>query len=1107
MGTSGHPTDDMLRQCATGRLSWVDADELFEHLDSCADCVLRLDEVSRNTGSLAIALARADETILASETPLPLEAAIDRVLGKAPAAPEGLDDRLAAGTLISGYRILDELGKGGIGCVYRASHPRLEQDVALKVLTHSVQSSAAAARFEGEWQALSRMDHPNIARVMDGGFSADGQPYFVMELIRGSTISQFADERRLDVYARVQLFLQVCQAVQHAHQKGLIHRDLKPTNILVTEFDGRPIVKVIDFGIAKVLDRDASALDSSGGRRSAGSVTHAGVLIGTPEYMSPEQAGLNAAAADARSDVFALGVVLYEQLCGETPFRRAGEGAVPLLEQLRRIREDDLVSPAVALNRNALRDSVAARRSSTAAELARVLSGDLHWILQKALSKPPDDRYESVAQLAAELRAWLQHEPVSVGPPSRWYRLRKAVVRHRGTVISASLLLLSLIGGMISTLIVLSRVARERDDKTEALMMMSKERESKNLALSLEQKQRTRAAAANKQTLEALQTLTEETVERLLLARPELTDDDREFLTRILSQFEQFTLSTDGSVEARIVEAEAQHRIAQLYWRMGDREEAALRNRKAITLWQLLIEQVPEREDLRRAQADSYSNLGIVLAEMRQFKDAETAHRKAIEIHDRLAAEFPDDKSHLKNVANCCTSFGVMLKDVERNAETVEQYQRAINIQKLLLQDDPDNAELLQEFAISTNNMGIELMLLDRNEDGLKSLQETLELRTRLAVMQPDDPDCRWQVGSTLSNIGMAQGRLGNLSESIEYFGRARDELTKLCADYPAVTSYRQALVNTLDGLVTGLLGQKKYEELEIAALQLTELNGQLLRDDPANPALPAQSARTNSMRTAALVRRNLLAEADTACLATISDYRATLGLATGDIDARFNLANALMLRLRTGPAGSVPHAPLTDVEEACQLLTRLREDAPAHPKVAPLLRIAQMEQARLLVTADRSTEALAICDTLLAEKTEPSLLVLRARCLLLSAPESLAGVVETLPARDDWKPVDRLSLAVVCAEASARLTDPVPQASLRKSAESELAALRASGFFGTPEADKQLDSADPDRRLRDDPEFAVLLLPPATPESPGTGDPSTEPTSSDSKSTNGNRG
>ena len=356
------------------------------------------------------------------------------------------------GAVLGLYTLERELGAGGMGVVWvaRQSQP-VKRRVALKLIKRGMDSRDVVRRFELERQALAVLDHPNIARVLDAGVTPDGRPFFAMELVNGLPLTKFCDEARLDTRARLEVFQQICFAVQHAHQKGIIHRDLKPANILVTLVDGRPVPKVIDFGVAKALG--VSLSDDS-------LTTRFGAVIGTLEYMAPEQAGYSGADIDTRADIYALGVILYELLTGLRPFDAARFQRAAFDEMIRVIREEQPFTPSKRLSTSDALPSLAAARQCEPQRLTRTLRGDLDWIAMKCLEKDRNRRYRTADQLADEVRRFLHDEPVTAGPPNQLYLLSKFVKRNRGRVIMGAALAVSLVVGLAVSLWQLGRATR-----------------------------------------------------------------------------------------------------------------------------------------------------------------------------------------------------------------------------------------------------------------------------------------------------------------------------------------------------------------------------------------------------------------------------------------------------------------------------------------------------------------------------------------------------------------------------------------------------------------------------------------------------------------------
>ena len=448
--------------------------------------------------------------------------------------------REQVGATIGAYKLMEQIGEGGFGLVFVAEQERpIRRKVALKIIKPGMDTRDVIARFEAERQVLALMDHPNIARVLDAGTTDSGRPYFVMELVRGIAITDYCDKNQFTPRERLELFVPVCNAIQHAHLKGIIHRDIKPSNVLVTMHDGKPVVKVIDFGVAKALHQ--SLTDRTVYTRFA-------QMIGTPLYMSPEQAEMSGLDIDTRTDVYSLGVLLYELLTGTTPLDKKRLAKAAYDELLKIIREDDPPKPSVRLSQSTdSLPSIAALRKTEPAKLSKMFHGDVDWIAMKALEKDRTRRYETANAFAADVLRYLNDEPVEACPPSTAYRLRKFARKHRKPVIAMVAIAAALVLGIAGTTWGLFRATRAERMLTESLRAETQAHRDEAAAklraeelAARERAEREAATKAREQAFAALKSMTADVVERKFAQGAVLTEDDRAFLRGIIAQYDAF---------------------------------------------------------------------------------------------------------------------------------------------------------------------------------------------------------------------------------------------------------------------------------------------------------------------------------------------------------------------------------------------------------------------------------------------------------------------------------------------------------------------------------------------------------------------------------------
>jgi serine/threonine protein kinase/tetratricopeptide (TPR) repeat protein len=742
------------------------------------------------------------------------------------------------GDYIGSYKLLEQIGEGGFGVVFVAeqTHP-LRRKVALKVLKPGMDSRQVVSRFEAERQALALMDHPNIAKVFDGGATPSGRPYFVMELVKGVPITEYCDQNLQTPRERLELFIPVCQAVQHAHQKGIIHRDLKPSNVLVSRHDGSPVVKVIDFGVAKAL-----------GQQLTDKTLYTGFaqLVGTPMYMSPEQAALSGLDVDTRSDIYSLGVLLYELLTGTTPFDKERFKEIGYDEMRRVIREEDPPKPSTRISTlGGAAMTVSAKRKSDPKRLSRSFRGELDWIVMKCLEKDRNRRYETASSLARDIDHYLHDEPVHACPPSAGYRLKKFWRRNRGPVCAAAVVVLCLVGGIAGTTWGLVRAvlaeAAAHAQATAAQEARIAEADQHQLA----EREKLRAEENLKQARAAVDKLFTRVAEELA-GKPHMEQIRRALLADALEFYKGFLAQKGNDPEMRRETALAYARVGSIQEILGKASEAEAAMRQCVALQEKLTSDFPGvpayRVDLamgrgqlagrlswaakneeytqlrhrvladwgklatdfptdpvyQRHVAGAHTDLANALnVAMGRTREAEQHYRQALAVLGKIQVNFPNEPQDKALVAHCHLWLGVLLLHGSRLGEAEPELRQALAIYEQRLAQTPDHADAKDKLALVQTYVGYLLRLTNRDAEAASSYQNAVAIREKLRDDFPDNVDYQRRLVLEYEYLGQTLAKLGRTQEAEAALRQSVAVGEKLLADHPNVDPFPTSLART----------------------------------------------------------------------------------------------------------------------------------------------------------------------------------------------------------------------------------------------------------------------------------------------------------------------
>jgi choice-of-anchor C domain-containing protein len=724
-----------------------------------------------------------------------LRAAVERLLAahdqpasvlNPPAPASGTDEHIPqpdSGTILAGrYKLLEEIGAGGMGTVWMAQQTEpVKRLVAVKVIKAGMDSKAVLARFDAERQALALMEHPNIARALDAGSTPDGRPFFVMELVKGVPITQYCDAHKLTPRERLELFVPVCQAIQHAHTKGVIHRDIKPRNVLVAMYDDHPVPKVIDFGVAKATGQPLTEQTLH---------TGFGNVVGTPEYMSPEQATFNNLDVDTRSDVYSLGVLLYELLTGGPPISKKEMERVGLLEVLRVVREVEPPRPSTKLSTAEALPSLAASRGTEPKKLTGMLRNELDWIVMKALEKNRKRRYETANGFAADVLRYLSGEPVQAVPPSMSYRVRKFVRKNRGAVMAAGLVFLALTFGIAGTTWGLLRAERDRDTALKAAEQERLAKEEERRAKEREADERTKKIA-EMDAAEKARNRTRDVLDAMY--RQNLAKTHIEFgnamgaqgkSAEMLEQYQK-ALAIQEKLASDFPDMSGYRRdLAQSHLMFGNLaatpgkaaklDKAALKPsereehyRKALAILERLAEEEVSDEPVDREHfAKECSTIISYFTSSGDNTSAEVYYRKQVDAYEKLIKAFPLNRLYYSPLHSSYNGLAGALKNLGKREEAVELSRKALAV---LDQHDMLSFYQLQEYDL----LGRELIELGRRVEAEECCRKRLTLQEKLFADTPSSHNFG-QIGDGHNRLGKLLADLGKPGEAQEHFRKSQ---------------------------------------------------------------------------------------------------------------------------------------------------------------------------------------------------------------------------------------------------------------------------------------------------------------------------------------------
>mgnify|MGYP000993846534 CR=1 FL=1 len=846
------------------RSDW-EADELFF-------AALEIDDREARGAFLVASCGRDSELLHRVERLLAANSRVGRFLVP-PADMETATYSSAAlvegqGTVIGPYKLLETIGQGGMGVVYLAEQIEpVRRKVALKVIKPGMDTRQVLARFEAERQALAMMDHPNIARVLDADATDSGRPYFVMELVQGVKITEFCDREELTLPERLDLFVLVCRAVQHAHQKGVIHRDLKPSNILVTVSDDAPAPKVIDFGIAKAT-----------GSRLTDKTLFTGLtqMIGTPTYMSPEQAELTGTDVDTRSDIYSLGVLLYELLTGTTPLDGDALRKASFDEMRRIIREDGPPRPSERVSTlEETLSNVSAKRRTDAGRHGPSLRGELDWIVMKALEKDRSRRYQTANDFAADVMRYLTDQAVEACPPSWLYRFKKTARRNRVALTTSGLVLMALVAGLAASSWQAFRATRAERRTVSAL-----ETAEERLRLA-------------RQTVDEMYT---QVAEKWLAQQPRLTTVQREFLEKALAHYQRFASDPATGPRGQRDVAEALLKVGRIRLALGEYEQARSASLHAQKLWKELAASDPGRPEYRKGFAYANVDVGIVTNRLGKPREAEPHYLQAVETLTALSTDAPAIVEYRVNLANALTNLAGAFASCSRASEAEAASRKALELKQSMATAAPRNEEFSASLAGEHFHLGTMLIGLNRSAEAEAHFRKAQDLQRKLESDQPDNPDHRDALAATFQYLGHLQQDNHQQQAAEESYREALARRQALAAGFPTVIKHLAQFALVLNDLGVLMQENSRLPEAESYFQQALQVQEKLAADHPTVPVHRHEVGGTRNNLAMVAIKRGDLQKGRRLLDEAVEDQKAVLKINPEHPDSLRYLRNHYVL-------------------------------------------------------------------------------------------------------------------------------------------------------------------------------------------------------------------